>query len=587
MRLVFIVFILGSVLSCVHRFPFDLSGKPPSVLNKKIRDITFWPLNSLSFRLSELKEKKGFVLVMREKDCPISEKYGGRLKEMEEEYSKKGIQFIYVYVGQVRPHEMARADLKNFGFKSPYVVDLKQRIINILSAETTGDVFVLTPERKVIYRGPLDDQYYVLKKRIKAKKHYVRDVLGGLLKGKELKPRELPAPGCIISRPVLPEVVFWKDVSLIIRNKCTSCHNPKSIGPMDFMRYEDVAGRGRMFEYVVKNDLMPPWHVADNLETKFKGDLSLGVKEKAMLLKWARQGFKKGKDFKDEALWEREKEREKIQPDYVIQLPEKVIIPKEGWLYKHFLYDPKLKKDKWIKYIKFNMKPKVIHHAILFIMKSDFRRNQLSNLHDYTVNEIGFGGSSFKQSQDKHLTVRIPAKHKLLVQIHYEAQGKEITDDYSHIQIKFHKKKPEHEKIHLAQRLKSEIRIPPHESHYHIKKSVKIKNPIKRLNVIFPHMHLRGKRVSLYLMDSKGNRKRLFGLDPWSILFERGYTLKTSLHIPKESVLEYHYLYDNSSNNVSNPNPNKEVLFGLDKTESEMGMIKLMHQIPLSSSINF
>ena len=106
---------------------------------------------------------------------------------MEKEYSKKGIQFIYLYVGQVKPHEMARADLENFGFKSPYVVDLKQRIINVLSAQTTGDVFVLMPDRRIIYRGPLDDQYHVSKMRLKAKKHYIREVLDNVLMGKEIK----------------------------------------------------------------------------------------------------------------------------------------------------------------------------------------------------------------------------------------------------------------------------------------------------------------------------------------------------------------------------------------------------------------
>ena len=191
------------------------------------------------------------------------------------------------------------------------------------------------------------------------------------------------------------ERFYWKDVAPIIQNKCTNCHNPKGTGPMDFLSYEDVAGRGRMFEYVVENDLMPPWPVADNLEVGFKGDLSLGVREKALLLKWVRGGFKKGRFFQDKALWV-ERKRKKWKPDYVINLPEKVIIPKEGFLYKYFLIDPNFKEDRWIKYIAFNMKPKVIHHARLFIVKPDLELKQLSNFYKYQISEIGFASGSIK-----------------------------------------------------------------------------------------------------------------------------------------------------------------------------------------------
>ena len=557
--------------------------KPPSVINTHIRDVTFWPLNGLSFRLSELETKKAFVIVMREKDCPISEKYGGRLKSMEKEYTKKGIQFIYVYTGQVRPHKMARADLKNFGFNSPYVVDRKQRIINILSAQTTGDVFVLTPDRRVIYKGPLDDQYHVLKKALRVKNHYVRGVLDNLLKGRKMEPKELQAPGCIISRPILPKVVYWKDVAPIIQNKCTNCHNPKGIGTMDFLRYEDVAGRGRMFEHVIRNDLMPPWYLADNLEMGFENDLSLGVKEKAMLLKWARGGFKKGKAFRDKVL--RKEKTTKWKFDYVIRLPEKVMVPEGKPFYYTFLIDPRFKKDKWIKYIHFIMKPKVVHHAMLYIMRPGFDAKKLrkpGNIHENQINRVGLTGSlMFKRDIDHLISMKIPARHKLVLEIHYEALGKDVMDDYSHVKIKFYKKRPKYQLIILNHFVKSsKIRIPPDESNYHIESSFKVQKSIHSLISVNSHMHLRGKRTSVFVVDSKGNRKRIFGLDPWSVLFEYSYSFLKPIQIPKGHRLECHWWYDNSVDNIFNPNPNKEVLGGFEFTKSEMAGVNLIYKIP-------
>ncbi|MCZ0932862.1 MAG: redoxin family protein [Oligoflexia bacterium] len=590
MKLFCVCLSLSFVVSCIHRLPSPFLEESQSVINKQIRDITFWPLNGLSFRLSELKERKAFVIVMREKDCPISEKYGGRLKAMEEEYSKKGIQFIYVYVGQVRVHEMARADLKSFGFKSFYVVDLKQRIINILSAQTTGDVFVLNSDRRVIYKGPLDDQYHVLKKALKAKNHYVREVLDNLLSGEEIKPRELPAPGCIISRPVLPSAVYWKDVAPIVRNKCTSCHNPKGIGPMNFVRYEDVAGRGRMFEHVIRNDLMPPWYLADNLEVEYDNDLSLGVKEKALLLKWAKTGFKKGKAFQNRILWKERKRNWKA--DYVISLPEKVVIPEEGFLYHYFVIDPKFKEDKWIKFIDFDMKPKIIHHARVLVLKPGFQFKQKFSFFEVkgnaqaviTQNNSLLSNAGF--DSERRVDVKIPFQSKLLVEIHYEAQGKKIIDDSTHINMKFYKKSPESQYVELVHfKNPEQICILPQESHFYIKKTVKLKNKMDFLQYLSPHMHFRGKRTSAFIVDTKGNRRRIFGLDPWLASFETSYRLKEAISIPKGSVLEYNWWFDNSEDNIFNPDPNQRVLGGLSRTENEMAEYYLFVRIP--SSLNF
>ena len=173
-----------------------------SVLNTVIEDRVFSPLNAEKFKLSDFKNKKAIVFVMREQDCPISEKYGPRLARIEKAYSAKGVQFIYNYVGQVRKKITSRSDLKRFNFKGPYVLEGSYEIVKILSAYTTGDIFILTPDRRVIYRGPLDDQYHLLKSAIKVRNHYVTDVLDTVLSGQTIVPKELPAPGCIISPPL-------------------------------------------------------------------------------------------------------------------------------------------------------------------------------------------------------------------------------------------------------------------------------------------------------------------------------------------------------------------------------------------------
>lgn len=186
-----------------HFSPNQGEVESQSSFNQIIGDLSFFPINGHRFRLSELKDKKAIVIVMRERNCPISEKYGPRLVHLEKQFSNKGIKFIYNYVGQIKAEENALKDLKKFGFKGSYVIDGRQKTIDTLHAKTTGDVFILTPERRVIYKGPVDDQYHLLRSALKAKNHYVLDTLTALISGKEIVPNELLAPGCIISRPIV------------------------------------------------------------------------------------------------------------------------------------------------------------------------------------------------------------------------------------------------------------------------------------------------------------------------------------------------------------------------------------------------
>ncbi len=598
-------------ISCIHHqnhhayhSPSNQQEVGKSPLNKVIRDLSFFPINDYRFRLSELKDIKAIVFVMREKDCPISEKYGVRLTQLEEKYSKQGIKFIYVYVGQVDIQESAKSDLEKFGFKGAYVVDSKQRIINTLFAKTTGDVFVLTPERKVIYRGPVDDQYHILQQVPKAKNHYLFDVLQNVVSGKKVIPKELSAPGCFISRPLVKEKVFYKDVAPIIYNKCTSCHNPEGTGLMNFTSYEDIVGRGAMFKYVIENDLMPPWYVDPNTGP-WKDDLSLTVKEKAMLLKWVNSGFsRKAKtiDLLQTAWVEKNKKLDKkieASGDYVITLPEKVEIPADKRPemfsdYKTFIIPTDFNQDKWINNIKVVLKPKVIHHLHFFAMNPSLSSKELAkiirNYDEIVKNSVSFFGvgslTTYIYDMFKHFKdvgVFLPRQGKIVLVIHYEnylGPDQDITDDYTHIKLSFHKKKPKYKMVNhvLSHRT---INIPPYKGSYKSILSHKLKET-RRLIAFGTHMHYRGVASSLFLSDSKGRKKRIFGLDPFTIKFTGIYGFKKPLFVSKDSTLECINWFDNSTKNKQNPNPSEHVIFGVS-TQKEMSQCYFWFLVPIDS----
>lgn len=599
-----IIGILPSVfiLSCVTKqFYFSAKKSKKSSLNTTIRDLPFFPLNGDRFRLSELKDKKAIVIVMRENSCPIFEKYGPRLIHLEQKYSSQDIQFIYNYVGQVKIKENAKKDLEKFGFKGPYVMDIRQDLISALGAQSAGQVFILTSDRKIIYKGPLDDQHHLLKSKLKPKNHYVADKLRNIVAGKTIVPEVLPTPRCIISRPIIKKKVFFEDVATIISKKCTICHNnnPKASSFINYLTYEDVAGRRNMFRYVIEHDLMPPWNV-DPATGPWANDISLNVREKAMLLKWLDDGLPKKYGIKTISLWaEKQHEKNLAKPDYVIHLPEKVDVPAEDMNeYKYFVIPTSFEVEKWIKAVRFVTKPKVIHHMFLFIMSPSFsfevndkRHINYETVRKYALNYFITDGDPSKEQAlfydyakpNEAFGKRLPRKSKLVLEIHYESIGQKVIDDFTHVKIYFHNKKPKY-KSSTYFITSTKINIPQQESNYKMKTFYKIKEE-KQLTVIHTHMHLRGKASSIFLIDPTGKRRKIFGIDPYSFNFQRPYILEKPITVEKGSILECVQYYDNSANNPINPDPTKEVNYGL-LTTNEMNDCTFVFLIPANSKNN-
>ncbi len=354
---------------------------------------------------------------------------------------------------------------------------------------------------------------------------------------------------------------------------------------MDFTSYEDIAGRGAMFKYVIEENLMPPWYLDSNTGP-WKNDLSLTVKEKAMLLKWADAGFPrkdKGKDVLETA-WMKKRFEKKAQTsaDYIIRLPEKVMVPAEGFsIYKRFVVQTNFKKDKWIKDVQFTLKPKVIHHFAIYVMKPTYiysKKNENFDYHnttsfnksfDYHTQAINFiRNSEFKNNTAdnekdlyKNAGIKLPLNSKLVLEIHYEPIGKKVIDDYTQVAIGFHKKPPPYEVMTHYFYAKN-INIPANTSNYKVEREDKIKED-RLLVGLNTHMHLRGKASSVFIIDPQGVKKRIFGIDPWTISFEQLYKLKKPLIISKGSTIKCINWFDNSIKNKLNPNPEKNVIEGL------------------------
>ena len=582
------ILMITFIMSCVHhtnKYISSLSNKQNSYagLNHIIRNLNFFPINSERFRLSELKDLKATVIFMRDTDCPKQESLSPTIAQLEEKYSKQGILFIYNYVGIVKPEEHASKDLKKFGFKGAYLIDRKQTLINMLQAKTAEDVFILTPKRRIIFKGPLNklissEKEFHNKKSVKFT--YVSDVLNAIIAGNKIIPKKLPTSDCAILRPHTKASVFYEDVASIINNKCVNCHNKKNDVPLDLSSYERIAGRHTMIKYVIDTDLMPPWGIDPNTGP-WKNDLSLTVHEKALLMKWLSTGLKKR--FKRNFLLKTRKEKTIKKADYVFKVP-RTTIPADGFMpLQSFYATMSFKEDRWLKEVQFITKPKIIHHfSFSFVPNQSNRKSKKTQSTNHGLcfksqnSKSFFGcirtGSFWNPGRQKHFNfmnagIKLPKNSSLYVEIHYEPIGHEVIDDVSEIRFIFHKRPPRYswKSLIIANRT---IKIPPQIPNYRDEIVYTAKEDLL-LAALSPHMHLRGAASSVFITDSSGDGFKKIFSSSYNFNLQNRYYFISPIRVQKGASIKCVNWFDNSLDNPINPNPKQTVVWG-PNTEDEM-----------------
>lgn len=153
-------------------------------------------IDGKSHALSEYKDAKAIVVVFTCNHCPVAVAYEDRLIALQNVYEKQGVRFVAICssfeAGNSLDELRERAESKKFTF--PYLRDGDQEIARAYGASHTPHVFVLDGDRKIAYMGAIDDDEIAEK----ASKHYLRDAIESLIKGKEPAVQESQQFGCRI-----------------------------------------------------------------------------------------------------------------------------------------------------------------------------------------------------------------------------------------------------------------------------------------------------------------------------------------------------------------------------------------------------
>ena len=381
---------------------------------------------------------------------------------------------------------------------------------------------------------------------------------------------------------------YARDVAPIFQQKCQECHQPGSIAPMSLLTFDDAKKYSRRIRAKVSERLMPPWHIDRTIGIQqFKNDRSLSDAQVATIVNWVDAGTPLGdpKDmppaitFPDPNRWQL---AEKLgAPDLVIRSKPYTLAPRTQDKWYRPVVETGVTEPRWVRAIE--VKPvrandrKIVHHVLAYLLQpEDGVTGLASSAHDHQSNAglfmewaVGKTGQIFPEDAGK---LMLPGS-QIRWEVHMHAIGEEFKDSQVEMAVYFYPKGfvPEHRTVLRMFDLSrgSDLDIPPNEKT--ITQNFYVLPAPARLENFQPHMHMRGKAMSLEAVYPDGRKEVLSAVSNFQWNWHINYVYSTDVAplLPKGTMLAFTAWHDNTAANVNNPDPSQWVGWG-DRTVDEM-----------------
>lgn len=390
------------------------------------------------------------------------------------------------------------------------------------------------------------------------------------------------------STAVHKDVTYTRDVAPILQQKCQTCHQPGSIAPISLLTYDDAKKYARRIRAKVSDRLMPPWHIDRTIGIQqFKDDRSLTDAQVAAIVDWVDAGAPMGdpKDmppaitFPDPNRWQL---AEKLgQPDLIIRSKPYTLAPHTQDKWYRPVVETGLKEARWVRAIE--VKPvrandrKIVHHVLAYLLQDEDGVTGLaSSAHDHQANAglfmewaVGKTGQIFPEDAGK---LMLP-NSRIRWEVHMHAIGEEFKDSQVELAVYFYPKGyvPQHRTVLRMFDVSrgSELDIPPNEKT--VTQNFYVLQAPARIENFQPHMHMRGKAMSLEAIYPDGRKELISQVSnfQWQWHINYVYAAEVAPLLPKGTTLAFTAWHDNTASNLNNPDPGQWIGWG-DRTVDEM-----------------
>lgn len=384
-------------------------------------------------------------------------------------------------------------------------------------------------------------------------------------------------------------VTFNREIAPIIYKYCAPCHRAGEAGPFPLLTYEDTAKFARQIAVIAERRIMPPW-LPEPGDLKFAGELRLSEEQIALFQRWADEGTPRGEASDLPPAPQFTPGWQLGKPDLVLQAKKAYSLAASGSdNYWNFIFPTDLTTTRWVKAIEIRPGEKrVVHHANILLDRLQSSRVQEKHPGDgFPGMELRIESETFDPDshiffwkpgsmphvEPEDMALRLEPGNDLVLNTHLQPSGKAELVQPS-IGLYFTDKPATKFPVLLELQNDKALDIPPGVSDFHVTDSFTIPVDVDLL-AIYPHAHYLGKDLLATAVLPDGTKQNLIHIPRWDLNWQAVFYYAEQVFLPKGTIVEMHYVYDNSTANVANPFHPPQRIQGGNRTTDEMAHLWL------------
>ena len=409
----------------------------------------------------------------------------------------------------------------------------------------------------------------------------------------------IPAAADSNESAVPSKPTFAKDIAPILQEKCEECHRKGTAAPMSLATYQEVRPWAKAIRERVITRNMPPWHIDKTVGIQsFQNDRSLTDSQINTIVRWVDSGSPLGdpkdlppaKHWPDNDGWVLAKQYG--PPDLVLKSEDYTMPAQAQDVWWRPVTEVPITEPRWVRAVE--MRPgtlagrKIMHHVLAGLIQDEpGARPSRPNPADSDASDNSSAGAAgpgllMEWAIGKNYDIYRPNTGKLLLpgsriswELHLHAVGEEIRD-HAELAVYLY---PKGESPKYRTRLtlfgatantgSSRLDIPPNA--IAVTQGFHVLAQPARLENFQPHMHLRGKAMSIEAILPNGTTQVLSYVDHFNFNWMNNYIYMEDAApvLPKGTIIHVTAWHDNTTANKNNPDPDQWVGWG-DRTVDEM-----------------
>ena len=179
----------------------SLTASTMLALGTKIPEFSLPDFMGRSVSIRDFDDKKALLVVFMCNHCPYVTHIKPFFSSLVKEYQQKGAAVIGINANDSDAYpedapEYMKRDAEEYGYTFPYLIDSSQETAKAYTAACTPDFFLFDRDRKLVYRGQMDDSRPGNDKPLKGKD--LKNALDAVLEGSPVSEEQKPSMGCNI-----------------------------------------------------------------------------------------------------------------------------------------------------------------------------------------------------------------------------------------------------------------------------------------------------------------------------------------------------------------------------------------------------